>query len=66
MRALRIAAVHLHCAPRPGAHPCAESLDGGSVYTPLSHTKLSQVGSCVTGKSLPVLKEEATELTTGV
>lgn len=66
VRTLHIAAVHLQYLLWPGANPCTEGLNGGSIYTPLSHTKLSQMGSGVTSKSLPVLKEEATQLTTWI
>lgn len=58
--------MHLQHLLRPAAHPRAKRLDGGSIHTPLRDTKLPQVGSCVAGQSLTVLKVEATELATGI
>lgn len=64
--ALHVAAVHLQHLLRPAPHPGAKRLDRGPIYTPLSHPKLPEVGSRVTGQSLTVLKEEAAQLTTGI
>lgn len=64
--ALHVAAMHLQNLLWPAAHPGAECLNGGPIHAPFSHSKLSQVGSCVAGQSLPVLKEEATELAAGI
>lgn len=58
--ALHVAAVHLQHLLWPAAHPGAKCLNGGSIYTPLCHPELPEVGSRVTGQSLTVLKEEAT------
>lgn len=63
---LHVATVHLQHLLWPAAHPSAKCLDRGSIYTPLSHTKLPQVGSCVAGQSLTVLKVEPTQLTAGI
>ena len=58
--------MHLQHLLRPAAHPGAKRLDGGSIYTPLSHAELPQVGSRVAGQSLAVFKVEATQLTAGI
>lgn len=58
--------MHLQHLLRPAAHPGAKRLDGGSIYTPLSHTELPQVGSRVAGQSLTVLEVEAAQLATGI
>lgn len=58
--------MHLQNLLRPAAHPRAERLDGGSVYTPFGHSELPEVGSRVTGQGLAVLKEEAAQLTAGI
>lgn len=63
---LHVAAVHLQNLLWPAAHPSAKRLNRGSIYTPLSHAKLPQVGSCVAGQSLTVLKVEPTQLTAGI
>lgn len=63
---LHVAAVHLQNLLRPAAHPGAKCLNGGSIYTPLSHTKLPQVGSRMTGQSLTVLKKKATQFATWI
>lgn len=63
---LHVATVHLQHFLRPAAHPGAQRLDGGTVHTPLRDTKLPQVGACVAGQRLPVLKVEATQLTAGI
>lgn len=64
--ALHVAAMHLQNLLWPATHPSAERLNRGPIYAPLSHSKLSQVGSRVAGQSLTVLKEEATQLAAGI
>lgn len=63
---LHVATVHLQHLLRPAAHPGAKRLDRRSIYTPLGHTELPQVGSRVAGQSLTVLKVEAAQLTAGI
>lgn len=63
---LHVAAMHLQNLLRPAANPSAERLNGRPVHAPLSHSKLSQVGSRVAGQSLAVLKEEAAQLAAGI
>lgn len=60
--ALHVAAMHLQNLLWPATHPSAERLNRGPIHAPLSHSKLSQVGSRVAGQGLAVLKEEATQL----
>lgn len=45
--------------------PLTQSLDWGAVYTPFSHSKLSEVRTSMAGQCLAILKVEATEFTAG-
>lgn len=64
--ALHVASMHLQNLLWPAANPSAERLNRGTIHAPLSHSELPQVGSCVAGQGLTVLKEEATQLTAGI
>lgn len=45
--------------------PLTQSLDWRAIYTPFSHSKLSEVSTSVAGQCLTVLKVEATQFAAG-